>query len=241
MHPPSLLKHATRAAGIELKRFAYGLDPYEDLKTLLSRTPFPVVLDIGANEGQTALNLAGMAPSAKIWSFEPNAQVFKVLVERTKGIAGLTPVQAAVGASPGKAVLQVTGATVNSSLLDYDKPTGGDSVTRTEEVEVITLDEFCAIQGIEKIALLKIDAQGFDLQALRGAEKLFATGKVAAVYVEVLFVPMYTGQGSFEDIFRFIAGHGLKFCGLYGINREQDFYIHWADALFVHPSVGKLE
>ena len=240
MNSPSLLKRATRAGGIELKRFSFGLDPYEDLKTLLSRTPAPVVLDIGANEGQTALSLAQMAPSARIWSFEPNGQVFNVLVERTKGNPGITPVRAAVGAAPGKAMLQVTGATVNSSLLDYDKPTGGDSVMRAEEVDVITLDQFCATKGLDQITVLKIDAQGFDLEVLKGAEKLLAEGKVSAVFVEVLFVPMYTGQGSFEDIYRFITGHGLKFCGLYGLNRERDFYIHWGDALFVHPSMGKL-
>jgi len=233
------VKDLLRSAGIELKRVGFGIDPMLDLRAILRRFPQPVVLDVGANEGQTALKMAEIAPAAKIFSFEPNSGVFEVLVKNTRHNPNIVPTRAAMGSAPGKATLRVTGATVNASLLDYDKPTGNDAVVREEVVEVRTLDAFCRERKIENISLLKVDAQGFDLEVLRGAGELFAGNRIAAVFVEVLFVPMYSGQASQQEIFNYLIEKGMKFSGFYGINREDDFYIHWCDALFVSPSLGK--
>lgn len=239
MNLSTTVKALLRSAGIEIKRVGFGLDPILDLRAILRRFPNPVVFDIGANEGQTALKLAKIAPAAKIFSFEPNSAVFDVLVKNTRHHPNITPVRTAIGSAAKTATLQITGATVNSSLLDYNKPTGGDVVVREEVVEVRTLDDFCREQKIENISLLKIDAQGFDLEVLRGASELFAGNRVGAVFIEVLFVPMYTGQGSQQEIFDFLIEKGMKFASFYGINREKDFYIHWCDALFVNPSLGR--
>jgi hypothetical protein len=48
-------------------------------------------------------------------------------------------------------------------------------------------------------------------------------------------VQMYEGQAWFHDICTYLAGKGFRFCGLHGINREEDPFIHWADAVFIDP------
>jgi len=239
MNTPSLFKRVCRSAGIEVKHMTFGLDAFVDLQEILGRFPSPMILDVGANEGQTCLKLSDIAPSAKIWSFEPNRTVFETLVENTRSIPNITPVHTALGSTPGIAKLRITGSSVNTSLLEYNNLYGNDAIIREEEVEVVTLADFCRKEKIGDIALLKVDTQGFDLEVLRGAETLFNGNHVAAVFIEVMFTPTYTGQAWFEDIFQFLNSHSMKFSGFYDIRRERDYFIHWADALFVNPTVLK--
>ena len=230
------VKTILRRFGIELKRSAFGLDLGEDLKTIFGHRPPEVVFDVGANHGQSAISLHELFPEARIFSFEPASRTFAALQKNVERIPLITPVRAAVGSREGTSQLNVTGASVNSSLLEYHKPTGGDKVCEREEVPVRTVAGICGERGLDHIDLLKIDTQGFDLEVLRGAEKLFAGHRIRAVLAEVLFVQMYDNQAWFQDICAHMAGAGLQFCGLYGVQRESDFFMHWADALFIDPT-----
>jgi hypothetical protein len=52
------------------------------------------------------------------------------------------------------------------------------------QVRVIALDNICAERGLDLIDLLKIDAEGYDFQVLRGAEKLLKEQKISVVQFE---------------------------------------------------------
>ena len=47
------------------------------------------------------------------------------------------------------------------------------------------LDDYCAEHGIERIDLLKLDVEGAELEALRGAERLLREARVGCVMFEV--------------------------------------------------------
>jgi FkbM family methyltransferase len=53
------------------------------------------------------------------------------------------------------------------------------------EVETKTLDFFCSENNIDKIDLLKIDAEGNELNILLGSEKLLSEKKINIIYVEI--------------------------------------------------------
>ena len=235
MNLPSVGKRIFRFFGIEIKRVAFGLDPLLDLQKILGHFPSQTIIDVGAHDGRSALKFAKIAPSAKIWSFEPNERVFEALVARTRHNPNITPVALALGSASRRATLNITAASVNTSLLEYNNPVGTDRVVGQVEVEVSTLTAFCREKNIDNISILKVDAQGFDLEVLRGAKELLESNKVGAVYVEVMFEPSYTGQAYFEDIFRALTSCHMKFAGFYGVMRENDYHVHWADALFVNP------
>jgi FkbM family methyltransferase len=67
------------------------------------------------------------------------------------------------------------------------------------DVEIVTLDSFCEIEGISEIDFLQIDVQGADLDVLHGARKLLDRS-VLAIQVEVEFNELYKGQPLFADI-----------------------------------------
>jgi len=59
---------------------------------------------------------------------------------------------------------------------------------------------------------LSLDAQGSELDILKGAEHVFAT-RCVALATEIEFHAMYEGQALFSDVFDFVLGHGFHFAG----------------------------
>ena len=54
-----------------------------------------------------------------------------------------------------------------------------------EPVEAVSLDRFCQERAIVHIDLLKLDVQGHEYSALRGAERLIREGRVGTIFMEL--------------------------------------------------------
>lgn len=74
-----------------------------------------------------------------------------------------------------------------------------------------TLDRLWKEEIIPLPAVLSMDIQGSEYDALLGAEQMFAEGKILAVITEVEFRPMYEGQGLFGDITNLLLDRGFFF------------------------------
>ncbi len=53
------------------------------------------------------------------------------------------------------------------------------------DVQTQTLDNFCSLNNIEKISLLKLDTDGTEYEILNGAKKLLSEGKIEIIYTEI--------------------------------------------------------
>jgi FkbM family methyltransferase len=226
MYSTSWYKRLLRPLGIELKRFDFGLDVWADLNELFRQKPAKMVFDVGANRGQTSLQLATILPGAKIMAFEPNPNVFPDLQRNTAHLQQVTAT---------RITLNITGSPLNTSLLTYSREDGTDSIKQRVEVAMDTVDRFCAEHGIESIDLLKTDVQGYDLNVFKGARGLLEKGRIQAVFCEVIFHKIYDGQCSFEEMCTYLGNHGFRLSGFYDAIREDAFHVHWMDALFIRP------
>jgi hypothetical protein len=83
--------------------------------------------------------------------------------------------------------------------------------------------------------VIKLDLQGYELDALRGSATLLAKG-VAGLLVEVNFRTRYVGQASFHELLAFLAGFGLRLFRLYEIIPDSDDSWRQADALCIQES-----
>ncbi|UCC29669.1 MAG: FkbM family methyltransferase [Phycisphaerales bacterium] len=202
---------------------------WDDLKSLV---PDPeVVLDCGANTGQTASSLRKIYPGARIYSFEPVTSVFGELRTRCEAL-GVHPVKKAVGDRDGMATIHLTASPEANSLLGFQEGSPCSQWCRVvgcEDVEVCTLDRWCVENGIDlrSVDILKLDVQGAELQALYGARKLLKT--VKAVYLEVSFVPIYKDCPLFDEIETFMKECGYRRQTIYPSDQPHN----WADALYV--------
>ena len=102
---------------------------------------------------------------------------------------------------------------------------------RQVPVPVTTLDSYVEGHGIRRLDLLKIDVQGYDLEVLRGASQLLTQHRVETILIEVNFIQMYVGQGSFGEIERYLRDAEYGLLCLYETIRFGEC-VSWATACF---------
>jgi FkbM family methyltransferase len=76
------------------------------------------LLDIGANAGQYASSMRELGYAHKIISFEPLSSAYGKLKRKAKGDDNWFVNNHALGDKDGKAVINVSGNSVSSSILD---------------------------------------------------------------------------------------------------------------------------
>lgn len=143
----------------------------------------PVVFDVGANVGEWTRLLLAAVPGAKVFLFEPSVDCRREIAKHAFAHAEVVP--AAVGESAGKAALHVSSALDHSASLHPR----GDSYNaanqyRAVEVDVIALDDFIEARGLPFVDFLKMDIEGHELFALRGARRALEGGKIGALSFE---------------------------------------------------------
>ena len=134
------------------------------------------ILDIGANIGYTACLFATAAsPAAKVYAFEPDRESYQTLVGeilRRKLSAIIEPLAVAVGSEIGSVEFwhneehSADHRVVTSKFKESGVP--GE---KTANVPAITVDEFVRSRGLERIAFVKIDVQGYELAVCEGMRK----------------------------------------------------------------------
>lgn len=193
----------------------------------------PLVIDVGANTGQTIDLIRRTLNKPSIISFEPNPALAAGLKRR---YADSIVVEAmAVGSSEGITTFNVSENHELSSILDVDKndtnPFSDTPIREIISVPITTLDSYAKNHSLLHIDLLKIDTQGFDLEVLRGAAEMLRRRIVDTLLVEVNFTSYYKNQAGFGEIERFLAANGYGLLTFYETNRWNSC-LRWATACF---------
>jgi FkbM family methyltransferase len=179
-------------------------------------------IDIGARGDAHPLTEA--APNlVSMLGFEPDQEAFKVLSEEAPrspfARAEYSPF--ALAAQNGPSPLHLCAAETNHSLRPPNKlfchrygMVKFECVGKTE-VECRTLDDLL-LPRLERephlAELLKIDTQGTEHEILRGGEQLLSR-QTLALFVEVSFSPIYSGQSHFSELELYLRGLGFTFYG----------------------------
>ena len=192
------------------------------------------VVDIGANRGQFSLAVREWAPRARVFAFEPLADPAARFRKVFQGDAGVILHQAAIGPEPGEAIIHVSAADDSSSLLPISKIQErlypGTGEVRTETIRVARLADCVAPAEIVPPALLKLDVQGFELEALRGCEDLLKG--FAQVYAECSFVELYAGQALADDVIAWLRARGFRLSGVFHLGYDPGGRAVQGDFLF---------
>lgn len=214
MRPPSIrriLRYLLRKVGLELIPF----QPWMDFNGLLKLYDIKTVIDVGANTGQTVLEVMNYSEQIKVHSFEPIQSVFNELVKNTKKYSNVVCYQHGLGERVESVVINVNEASQSSSILELAEThkRNFDFAVKThqETIQIITLDSFFAKNRFEKSVLLKIDVQGFEKSVLLGAKE--ALKQVDVIFIESTFQELYKDQVLFGDLFNLLNQFGFNFVG----------------------------
>jgi len=180
------------------------------------------VADIGANTGQFALAIRARFPAARIVSFEPLAGPARKYAKLFAGDALTTLHNAAIGPLAETRAIHVSARADSSSLLPIGKLQSqlfpGTEEAGVENVRVAPLDAFVKAEDIPQGSLLKIDVQGFELEALKGCRGLLSRFRWA--YVECSFLPLYEGQALADEVLSFLRAEGFAISGIYNLSED---------------------
>jgi FkbM family methyltransferase len=184
-----------------------------------------VVLDVGANVGQYARRLRRAGYTGRIISFEPLAEFADKLRQEAAGDPLWDVHQYALGDEDTTAEINATPGLNLSSLLpasDFGKRwSSGLREPVTETIQVHRLDSVLPemLAGIpESRVFLKLDTQGYDLPAFRGAGA--CTRDILALQSEVSCVPIYEDMPPLETQLAEYRSAGFDLAGMYPVSRH---------------------
>lgn len=156
----------------------HGTDLVSDLRKVGMWPNRPLIFDIGAHLGQTALGFLKASPDAVIHCFEPASKNHQQMCQAVAGYESIHTWQMAFADAPGQLTLHLKAHSTTHSLVNER------GAVESEQVRVDTLDAFCAREGISKIHFCKIDTEGADFAVLKGACTLLQERKIDFVQVE---------------------------------------------------------
>jgi FkbM family methyltransferase len=225
----SLLHLSFNVARPEFDRFShlYAHAPNMELglSTLARRGLQPTtVIDVGAFEGSWSEMARAIWPHSKIIMFEPNAAKAAIVSKAAKSIgANLFP--ELLGASDGaEVVFNVMES--GSSIMNENSP-----LNRTKETRTLRrIDSIIPTLG--RGALLKVDAQGYELEILKGADAILPS--IDSVLLEVAIIEINEGAPLLADVVGFMKQRGFVTCEILEIHRRPlDQALNQIDILFV--------
>lgn len=215
-----------------------GKNAFADQLNLLGER-IRTIFDVGANTGQTVDHYLELFPDATIYSFEPFPPCHEELLQRFAHNQHVKPYRLAVSDMLGKCMFHTYTNNVTNSLL----PRHGDAYqfvaagqmddTGIIEVDSSTVDEICQREGIKHIDVLKLDIQGGELKALRGADRMLKRQAISLIFSEVSFVPVYKEQAQWFDVARFLYGYGYQLFDFYNFAYSDTSQLKWGDAIFL--------
>jgi FkbM family methyltransferase len=150
-------------------------------------------IDVGAHKGDWTANLLKYA-SADVegLAFEPIPKHFERLRGRMASewpSARVELVRKAVSDAAGQAEMFEEPIHGWSSSL-----VSGDAGAPVHTVDVTTVDDEVSARGWSTLDIMKVDAEGFDLHVIRGAERLLRAGELAVLQFE--YSALWAGAGS---------------------------------------------
>jgi FkbM family methyltransferase len=177
--------------------------PAEAIRALEGRD----FIDGGAFIGDSALVLMDYKPR-KIYAFEPQSMNYELLlktIQLNNLSAIVTPVKKALGSAKGS--LQITHLGSASVISDMF------ALEANEEVEVTPLDDFAEKNNLD-VGLIKLDVEGYELEALKGSSRTIRKFK------PVLAIAVYHRGADFFEIPKLVKAlvpeYKLRFLNLNG-------------------------
>ncbi|MBA2506967.1 MAG: FkbM family methyltransferase [Thermoleophilaceae bacterium] len=231
-----------RARGYEISRSDPGSTPLGRKLRILERQGVNVVVDGGANEGQWARALRAGGYDGRLISLEPLAAPFARLSARASADPAWECRRVAVGSAGGEVEMNVAGNSGESSSLLAMQPRHegvlpAASYVGTEKVEMVRLETVLgplAESGAH--IFLKLDLQGYELEALGGAGELAG---VTLIECELSFVDLYAGAPHYLEVAAWLESRGFVLVGLEpSFIDEQQGHVLQSDGLFARNSAG---
>jgi FkbM family methyltransferase len=191
-------------------RFAYrGFKAYADRaeRQLLQKILFPgaVVVDGGANIGIYSEFLSScVGPNGVVHSFEPSPDNFRRLRSATRKLPNVCLRPAAVGERSGETMLYIA----DELNVDHRAYATERNARRAVQVGMVALDDY--FKPAERVDLLKLDIQGYELHALQGAKRIINENPNINLLLEFWPYGLKQAGVNWSELIEMLEGFGMN-------------------------------
>jgi FkbM family methyltransferase len=208
-------------------------DRFEDIKKFLNKED-PVIIECGAAVGNMVSLYLKQYKNPKIFAFEPQPQFVEILKEKFEDKENVHIHPMAVGSEESEVTFNVLNRPTASSVMppaQMNKKYHGDQVDISEKIKVkqIRLDDVIKEKEID---FIKLDIQGYEIEAFKGAEEILKRTKI--ITTEIEFVEEYKDQPLFSDIDKFMRENGFYLYNLYELSTQEDGQLTGGDAVYLN-------
>jgi FkbM family methyltransferase len=165
------------------------------------------ILDVGANRGEWTRMALSIYPSASVVMIEPQDEMDVPLLSLCRERPSCHHVKAGAGRIEGELIQTISDDLAGSSFLlvpDDDQIRTG----RQRRTRVLPIDSILAQYPEFRPGLVKLDIQGFELEALMGGNKLFETTEV--FIIETSLFSFMKGCPITREVISFMADRGYE-------------------------------
>jgi len=213
--------------------------PFEDMQRFVDPTVRPVIFDVGANTGQTVSKIRHYFPGASVYAFEPSPSTFEILNQNCSGLPGVSLWNLGIGSTEAVMMLNECNHSIVSSFLEPGEL--GDTVKARTPVNVVSLDHFMEANSIARIDILKIDAQGFELEVFKGAASMMEQHRIGMIFFEMTISGLYENLPPYYELLRFLDERGFVMASLYDPHyteerRYKTEIVRWTNMLYIDKS-----
>ncbi len=165
------------------------------------------ILDVGANEGYWIRMALRIFPDTPCILIEPQDEMVPLLTKVTRDFAGVELFKAGAAAEAGRLVLTIWEDLAGSSYLPrVDDRKLQDGTQRW--TDMVTLDDLLHERQTFHPDLVKLDIQGYELEALKGGESLF--GRTQVFIAETSLFSSSPQEPTTREVVDFMADRGYE-------------------------------
>ena len=187
------------------------------------------IVDGGAHIGDFARMARSVFADATIDLIEPQAACQSALCDLAASLPGCVLHPVAIGRTPGTLAMACDPAAPSTGA--HIQPGTGEHSGTVEPVTISTLDAILSGISRDDRVLLKLDLQGWELEALHGA--VAALASIEVILIEVSFYAQ-AYEPPVATLIAFLSDHGFVLHDIATlVGRERDDRAHQADFLFV--------
>ncbi len=222
-----ILRPLITRLGYSKKQEELGLlEKFFSLLKTLQYSPNQII-DVGANHGGWTRTALAYFPDAAYSLIEPQ----KWLEEYVKDLINTNPnikfFNYGAGSTNGSFKLTIASRDDSSTFVISEEEANKQGLEQVD-VDVVTLNEFIKKHNLPFPDIIKIDAEGLDLEVLKGSSNCFGQTEIFMVESAVVATGI---ENSFLRVIQYMDENGYKLYDITDLNRPFETRVLWLTEL----------